>query len=212
MNKARLHPWRICFFLAAAGILAGGPRHPGGTMAEMISHPDWLLSHVLVLAGFVALLAGLILYARSGALPDGTRRWVRFAVIGTALQVVEMIFHTASMVDHGNLVAGRATPILTTHLVLALLLYPVFAITIIGFIVAAARERTLGSRWIAWIGVLGAAAHGAAPPLVVGLGDERFRILFPMVVLFALWMLLAAVWPLRAAAPAPAARPLPSAG
>ena len=53
----------------------------------------------------------------------------------------------------------------------------------------------------------GAAAHGAAPPLVVGLGDERFRILFPMVVLF---VLLAAVWPLRVAAPA--ARPLPSAG
>jgi hypothetical protein len=212
MNKARLHPWRICFVIAAAGILGGGPRHPGGTMAEMISHPDWLLSHVLVLAGFVALLAGLILFARSAAPPDGTRRWTRLAIIGTALQVVEMIFHTAAMVDHGNLVAGRATPILTTHLVLAVLLYPVFAITIIGFIAAAARERTLGSRWIAWIGVLGAAAHGAAPPLVVGLGDERFRILFPMVVLFALWMLLTALWPVRAAVPTAAHRPLASAG
>lgn len=211
MNKARLHPWRIFFVLGAAGILAGGPRHPGGTMAEMIGHPDWLLSHVLVLAGFVAFLAGLVLYARSGPLPDGTRRWARIAIIGTALQVVEMIFHTAAMVDHANLVAGRATPVLTTHLVLAVLLYPVFGATLIGFIVAAARERTLGSRWIAWIGVLGAAAHGAAPPLVLAV-DERFRILFPMIVLVALWMLLAAVWPVRAAVPASAARPLPSAG
>lgn len=212
MNKARLHPWRICFLLAAAGILAGGPRHPGGTMAEMLAHPDWLLSHVLVLAGFVALLAGLILYARSGTLPDGTRRWTRLAIIGTALQVVEMIFHTAAMVDHANLVAGRATPVLTIHLALAVVLYPVFAITIIGFIVAAARERALGSRWIAWIGVIGAAAHGAAPPLVLGLGDDRLRVLFPMIALFALWALLAAVWPLRAAAPAPARGPVPSAG
>jgi nitrate reductase NapE component len=211
MSKARLHPWRIFFLLGAAGILTGGPRHPDGTMAEMIGHPDWLLSHLLVLAGYVGLLAGLLLYARSGPLPDGTRRWARLAIIGTALQVVEMIFHTAAMVDHGNLVAGRATPVLTTHLVLALLLYPVFAITIIGFIVATARERTLGSRWIAWIGVLGAAAHGAAPPLVLGVGD-RFSFLFPMIVLVALWMLLAAVWPLRAAVPVAASRPLPSAG
>jgi nitrate reductase NapE component len=211
MNKARLHPWRICFLIAAAGILTGGPRHPQGTIEEMIGHPDWLLSHVLVLIGFVGLLAGLMLYARSGPLPDATRRWTRIAIIGTALQVVEMIFHTAAMVDHGNAVAGRATPILTTHLVLALLLYPVFAVTIIGFIVATAREHTIGSRWIAWIGVLGAAAHGAAPPLVLGV-DERFRILFPMIAIFALWTLLAALWPVRAAVLTAAHRPLASAG
>jgi hypothetical protein len=211
MSKPRLHPWRTLFLVGAAGILAGGPRHPGGSMAEMLAHPDWLISHVLVLVGFLGILAGLVLYTRSGALPDATRRWGRLAVIGTALQVVEMVFHTASMVDHGNLVAGRGTPILTIHLALAVILYPVFAITIIGFIVATARERTLGSRWIAWIGIVGAAAHGMAPPLVVGLGDERFRILFPMVVLFALWLLLAALWPQRA--PAPAARdPLPATG
>lgn len=64
--------------------------------------------------------------------------------------------------------------------------------------VAAARDRAMASPWIAWIGVLGATAHGLAAPLVVLFGIEQARVLFPMVVLLALWFVLAAVWPLRA--------------
>ena len=45
-----------------------------------------------------------------------------------------MALHTAAALDHANLMAGRATPILSTHLTLAIVAYPVFAATIIGFI------------------------------------------------------------------------------
>lgn len=72
-------------------------------------------------------------------------------------------------------------------------------ITVAGFIVATARERTLGSPWIAWLGVLGVVAWGAASPLVIGLRAGWATLLFPMVLLFALWMALAAAWPERAA-------------
>lgn len=197
MKMSSSNLWRLFFVLSAILLVVGGPRHPGGTMAEMLAHPDWLPSHALTLLGFVALLMGLILYQRSVLLPDRTRTWVRFAVLGTALLVVEMSFHTAATIDQLNLVAGRATPVLTTHLWLSVVLYPIFALTLVGLIIADARDRVLGSVWIAWMGILGAVAPALAAPLVVLLHVERARNLFPLMVLFALWALLAGVWPIR---------------
>lgn len=212
MSKVRFQPWRLFLLLGAVGILAGGPRHPSGSMAEMLAHPDWVLSHVLVLCGYVALLVALILFRRAGGLPAGTAKWARLAVIGTALMVTEAIFHTAAVADHANLMAGRGTPILSIHLALSVIIYPVFAITMIGFMLAGARERVIGSRWITWMGIAGAAMHGLSTPLVVGLGDERFRFLFPGVVLFALWELIATFLPARGEVRVPAAAPLAAAG
>jgi hypothetical protein len=194
----------VLFLGAAALILAGGPLHPGGTMAEMLGHVDWVLSHLLVLGGFVALLAAMLLLRRALPWPERSERWLRLAWVGTLLQTIEMVFHTAAVVDHANLVAGRSTPILTTHLVLAVICYPIFGVTFAGFIVGTARDRVLGSPWIAWLGVAGALAHGAAPPLVLLARLEGARVLFPMVMLLAAWLVLAALWPARAAAGAAA--------
>lgn len=170
-------------------------------MAEMLANVDWVLSHTLLLAGYVALLVGLLLHRRTGP-PERTRCWAGLAMIGTTLQVIEAAFHTAAVVDHGNLLAGAPTPVLTVHLWLTVVLYPLFAVSVIGLIVAGARDRALGSPWIAWIGVAGLVAHGTAGPLVAGLGLTQFAFLFPLVMLFALWAVLAAVWPLPARRPA----------
>ena len=201
MAAIRFDAWRALFLLAALLVLAGGPMHPGGTMAEMLGHADWVRSHLLILFGFVALLAALMLVQSAVPLPGRSRRWLRLALLGTALQAIEMVFHTAAVVDHGNLVAGRPTPVLTTHLALSLVCYPIFGLTAAGFVIATARDRALGSPWIAWLGVLGALAHGAAPPLVQLAGLPWARLLFPMVMLLAAWLVLAAVWPLRLASP-----------
>ncbi len=197
--------WRLCFLLAGVLILAGGPLHPGGTMAEMLAHPDWVLSHALMTAAFVLLCAGLALYRRGVPVASRSERWSRLALYGTILQTVEMVLHTAAVVDQPNLVAGRATPVLTAHLWLAVVAYPVFGGTFIGFIVATSRDRVLGSRWIAWLGILGAACHGLAAPIVILFESELARVLFPMVMFLALWLFLAAVWPLRAIAKGPVA-------
>jgi hypothetical protein len=194
----RPHLWRFCFLIAAALVFAGGPQHPRGSMAQMLAHPSWTPAHLLMLGGFLALLAGLVLYGGGATLPEGTRRWRRLAIAGTILQAVEMGVHTAAAVDHAHLVAGEPTPVLTTHLWMAMVLCPFFGLLVAGFIVATARERTLGSPWIAWLGVLGILAWGAASPLVVGLRLGWAGFLFPMVLLFALWMALAAAWPERA--------------
>jgi len=108
-----------------------------------------------------------------------------------------MVLHTASAVDHANLVAGHHTPVLTTHLWLAVGVYPFFALTTIGFIIATAREHSLGSHWIGWLGIAGALGHGAAAPLAIAFQIPWARALFPVIVILALWMILAGVWPSR---------------
>jgi len=180
----------MCFIVSALLLMAGGPQHPGGTMAEMLANPKWIPAHSLLLVGFAALLAGLLLYGRTN-LPERSRLWLRLAIIGTILQVIEMAFHTAAVVDHDHLVSGAATPVLTTHLWLAIVCYPIFGLTFGGFLIAGMRDRVLGSVWIAWLGLAGLVANGLAPPLVVLLNVEAARILFPLLLLFALWLILA---------------------
>jgi hypothetical protein len=212
MIDTRSFPWRAAVLLSGVLILQGGPRHPrGSSMAEMLAHPDWVLAHTLVLAGFIALLAGLMLLRQGGPQPARTAWWLRFATFATALQALEMVVHTAAVVDSGHLATGHATPVLSTHLAMSVVVYPLFGASIVGLILASARERSLGSRWVAWLGVIGATAHGLAAPLVVLSGDRRFGILFPGIALLALWMVLAAVWPVRATSVAThAAAPQPS--
>jgi hypothetical protein len=56
----------------------------------------------------------------------------------------------------------------------------------------------MGSPWIGWLGIAGAVANGQAPPLVILFKIEGARILFPLLLLFALWLILAGLWPLPA--------------
>lgn len=163
----------------------------------MLADPKWLPSHVLLTLGFVLMWAGVVLWGRTPSDAPRVRAWLRTAIVVIGVQAIDYALHTAAMVDHHRLVAGLATPALTTHLWVTVVVYPVFAVTIIGFLIAAGRDRVLGSWWIAWLGIIGAAAHGIAGPLAVIWGIQAG--LFGLIVLLAFWMILAACWPARAA-------------
>jgi hypothetical protein len=188
--------WRVLFALAGILIVVGGPMHPAGSMEQMLADPKWVPAHSLLLAGFVAFLGALITVYRMG-LPQSVRRWTAFAIAATALQAIEMALHTAAVVDHEHLVTHHATPVLSTHLAMSLVVYPLFAIAVVGFLWTAAKARLVGSPWIAWIGALGALGHGAAAPLFVGLDLPWARSLFATLILLAFWAIAAAVWPAR---------------
>lgn len=187
--------WRGLFAAGGVTITVGGSMHPGGSMADMLAHPDWFLSHALVSAGFAFITAGLWLWGRARALPRRSARWWRIGLAATLLQTLDMLLHTSAMVDHPRLVAGEPTPVLTAHLLLTAIVYPIFALCTIAFIVAAARDEVLGSRWIAWLGIGGAIGHGLAGPLVVIWNVGWARALFPLIVLVALWYVAAACLP-----------------
>src|SRR5688500_159063 len=165
IRKAYNMAWRGLFLAAGVLILTGGPMHPRDeTMHGMLANPAWFPSHALVTLGYAAFMAGLAFVARRPGLPARTAWWTRVAMLATAAQTVEMILHTAAMADHGNLVAGRATPILTTHLALTAVVYPLWGMAVAGWISAAARDRAIGSAWIAPLGMIGALGHGFAGP------------------------------------------------
>ena len=188
--------------LIAGGVLIaiGGPMHPGGTMEQMLADSAWVPAHALVTGGFVGLLAGLELLRRQAAGSARLQRWLTLAVLASAAQTIDMALHTMAYVDLSALVAGQSTPVLTTHLALTAVIYPIFGVLLAGFIVVAGRERALGSNWIGWIGVLGCAGHGIAGPGTVVFNLPWARLLFPAIVLVALWAILAGAWPRGATA------------
>ncbi|MEZ4379552.1 MAG: hypothetical protein R3B35_14850 [Gemmatimonadales bacterium] len=190
--------WRPLLALGGILIVIGGPMHPGGTMAEMLADPAWIPSHSWVLAGFVALSVALFGYWRSVAQGPTMRRWAALAFVGTLIQTIELVFHLVAYVDLEHLLAGEPTPVLTTHLTLALGAYPVFGLLTAGAIVVGVRTGELGRAWFAPLGILGALAHGIAPLLVLTFEIEKARVLFPMVILFALWTVCVALMPRRA--------------
>lgn len=152
-------------------------------------------SHVVLLAGLALLTWLLFVFVRKHALTPRTRLWARLAVAGVGLETLELVLHTAPAVDHANAVAAHATPVLDAHLAMAIVAYPIFGVTVAGCIIVAAAQRALGTRWLAPLGSIGALAYGFAPLLNTLSPDAGLGVLFPMFMLFALWLMLTAALP-----------------
>lgn len=196
MQNDRL--WRVLFGVGGVIMAAGGPLHPRDeTMHGMLINPSWFPSHMAQLVGYSLMTLGMLRFRRVMPHSPAVQRWSGLAAIGLALQTVEMAFHLASMVDADNLAAGLATPVLSTHMVLALICYPLLAILMSGLIVVAARTRELGNAWIAPLGIAGLVAQALAIVLLATLNLQWARIGFPMVMLFALWTVLVSLMPSR---------------
>ncbi len=204
MRQSSSRMWRI-WFVVGGLLYLGGLQHPHGALVDMLPDPAWIRAHVTILAGLVVLVAGLVSFRRSVEVSLRLRRWVGFAIVMTAFEVLEMAVHTFAFVDADALASGAATPVLTTHLGMATAIYTPYAISMIGLIWLGQREGALGSPWIGWIGLFGAAAHGVVMWLVFVFEVSGSGILFPLSVSLAIWFILAGVWPAGSLQPAGAA-------
>ncbi len=167
-------------------------------MAEMMADPAWVPGHTTVFVGLLVLTLSLVLFRRTARASASMDRWLLLAIGATALEAVEMGVHTVAYMDMDALILGHSTPVLTAHLWLATLIYPLFAVSLIGLIGFGQREGSLGSPWIAWIGMLGAAAHGIVMWLVYIFEIGWAPVLFPLgAISLSLWFMLAGVWPSR---------------
>jgi hypothetical protein len=205
----RMPLWRPALLLSGVAMMAGGPRHPSPSTelpfrestALMLAHPDWAPAHLLILLSYVLLLGGVLLWRRDTDPSAGTGTWSRITIAAAGVACVEMAFHAAAMLDLDRLRAGEPTPILSTHLALTTIANPLLGLALAGLAVTGARLGRLGSRWIAWMAVVGGAAYGFAGVYVVLTRDQRISPLFAVgATLMAFWLMLAAVWPIRAAA------------
>lgn len=198
MIFTRSSRWRAPFVIGGLLYLWGSSQHPRGTMAEMMAAPAWVPGHTTVFVALLVLTLGLVLLRRTGSASASMDRWLRFAVVTTALEAVEMGVHTLAYVDGEALALGHSTPVLTLHLWLATLVYPLFAVSLIGLIRLGQRTGVLGSPWITWIGMFGAVAHGIVMSLVFIFEIGWGPVLFPVAAVFlSLWFVLAGIWPSR---------------
>jgi hypothetical protein len=192
--------WRGWFVAGGLLYFAGGAQHPQGEMVEMLADPVWARGHATSLVGLICMTLGLLAFRRVRIQPAALDKWLRLGIVALALEAVEMAVHTAAYVDAAALAVGDATPVLTTHIWLATIIYPIFGIVFGGMVLAGVRTRALGSPWILPIGLVGAVAHGVVMPLSHGLGVEAARGLFPIAaVTISLWFVLAGAWPTRRA-------------
>ena len=202
MSLDRSRMWRPFFVIGGIFYLVGSFQHPReGGMAAMLADPAWVPGHATIFVGLLVLMVGLVLFRRPRPASASMERWLRFAILATALEALEMGVHTLAYVDANALAAGQSTPVLTTHLWLATLIYPLFGAAFFGLIWVGQCERSLGSGWIRWIGMFGAAAHGAAMWLVFIFEIAWAGVLFPLAALsVSLWFILAGLWPVRSSA------------
>ncbi len=199
MKAGSSRTWRL-WFVVGGVLYLGGLQHPHGALVDMLADPVWVRAHVTILAGLVVLVVGLVSFRRSVHVSPRLRRWLGFAIGMTLFEVLEMAVHTIAFVDADALAAGASTPVLTTHLRMALAIYTPYAVAMMGVIWLGQREGVLGSSWIGWIGLFGAAAHGTVMWLVFVLRVSGSGILFPLSVSLAVWFILAGVWPTGAEA------------
>jgi hypothetical protein len=196
LDRSRI--WRALFVVGGILYLWGSAQHPRGTMAEMMAAPAWVPGHTTVFVGLLVLTLGLVQFRRTARASASMDRWLLLAIVTTALEAVEMGVHTVAYVDVDALALGHSTPVLTTHLWLATLIYPLFAVSLMGLIGLGQREGSLGSPRIGWIGMLGAAAHGIVMWLVYMFEIGWAPVLFPLAAIsLSLWFMLASVWPSR---------------
>ncbi len=170
-------------------------------MKDMLVDPAWVPAHASVFVGFVVITLGLVFFRRSVQISRNMDRWLLATIVLALFQILEVGLHTLAYRDAATLLpgavdGGMSTPILTTHLWLATLVFTPFAIALIGLIWTGQRERLLGSPWIGWIGTIGAVAYGLVMWLVFIFQIEGSGILFPIAhLLIPLWFILAGVWP-----------------
>lgn len=187
--------------IAAAGTLVvGGFLHPDqdpnlpeeAILAVWLGDPLWVPSHSLLLVGAILLVPGLLgLLGGRPDLPVGARRAAWSAVAGAALWVVEGVPHLAAAAESAAAAAGRSTPLLVSHQLLALLAFPLVGLSVAALAVRGGRR--LAHPVFAGLAAVGGVAWAAAPWAVGPLRIESVGRLFPMGMLMAAWFLAVGV-------------------
>ncbi len=201
-------PWRLAVGVSGLLLFAGGGMHPDApeglgfreSLAAMMADDAWVPGHSLMAIGAVALLMGLVLVRRADAWPAASRLLPAAVVISVA-NVVEAVFHTASVVDKEQLAAGGTPPVAFIHLALAVVVYPAFGLTIAALAWKLSASWSPALRAVSAAGVIGGLMHASSAPLVILTQNDAFDVLFLGAIPIAVWSVVLGIAGLRAAAP-----------
>ncbi len=180
---------------------AGGNLHPRAerdtvrdTLADMLGSPVWNLAHLLILAGLVISVGGFVIARRARAFGPSVSRRLTVAIVGWGLASIELVPHLLAVRDLEALHHHEATPILDTHLILAVGATPALGLSAVALAVAIARAARTVPAWIlAGIASVGGIAYAAAGPLIQFLAIPELSVLFAGQSLIAVWLIGTAV-------------------
>lgn len=194
--------------LALGGLLftVGGSLHPEATgttvtehLVEMYANPLWVPSHVLALAGVLAVAISLAVLARTGApIPasDRLRPFAIIAALGAIIATVEFIPHLASNSEAEALHEGHAAPLTDLHGWLGIVSTPALGLSValLAVMVAVTRTRLRALAWVlAVIAVVGGVSYAIAGPLIKLSGDPAAAGFFTGVAGTSAWLFIAGV-------------------
>lgn len=193
-REARIGWWPWAMIAAAVAYVIGGMLHPdsdptlpeAAELAAWIGDALWVPSHTLILVGAIVLVPGLLglLGARPG-LSTGARRAGWVAVVAAALWVLESLPHLGAATESAAAAAAQPTPILFSHQLLSLLVYPLLGLSVAALAVLGGRQ--LAHPVFAALALVGGLAWSVAPWAVGPLGFEALAVLFPVGILMAVW-------------------------
>ena len=178
-------------------MIMGGNQLPSGSLPEMLRHPDWVPAHTWIFWSMAAWTVGFWSFRRSTPASLALDRWLIFAIVLSVLQTLVLGLYIMVYLDADALAMGDQAPLLDTYLRLTAIIYPVYAIALLGTIWMGQHEHVLGSNLIGWIGMLGVAGHGIAGLFVTAVDMMWTPTLFPFVMALAAWFILSGVWALR---------------
>lgn len=193
-------PWRLLFLAGGLLTFVGGAMHPEApdgltfrqNLAVMMDDPTWVPGHALTAIGAALLLAGFVVLRRRGGWPS-VARLLPVAIVTAAIYTLELVVHTASVVDKDELASGDMGLVTVTHLALAVVGYPLF-----GLATAAIAWRLLRTwpvpLWpFAVLGIVGGVSNALAAPLTILPEEPDFAVFFPIGGIgTALWYVAAA--------------------
>jgi len=210
--------WRP--LVAVAGLLTfvGGAMHPDASaanlplranFASMMANGSWVPGHLIMTVGGAFLLGGVVLARRDWPLSDAL---LRLALVAAVLNLVELVIHTAVVVDEAALRAGETHVLTALHLAGSGISYPLFGITvaILAWRLAGAWSRPL---WVvSAVGIIGGICNALSTTLALLTGDSNYGFLFPVAgISISVWLFVLGVAGLRfdrsaktAVAPSPA--------
>jgi hypothetical protein len=196
---------RVAALLGAGGALmaAGGQLHPHetkgnvhDTLVHYLQSPLWDVSHLLLLAGTVVAVAGLVDARRTGVLgrTRAVDRWLLVAIGCWSFAALELVPHVLAQGDLDAMQHHGHTPTLDLHLKLAVLATPLFGISAVGLAIAVARAaRTRPARILAGIATVGGLAYAAAAPQIELIGNVDLAVLFAGQGLVTIWLIGTAI-------------------
>jgi hypothetical protein len=196
-------PTGSCFILLGITFVAGGVVHPGDSgegnkvdqMHEMLLNPAWYPSHLLLLVSFAAFATALVLLRRRAELPSAMARLMRIAIPVAVVATVGMAVHLFQALNVDATATGEWNWALYLQAFVEGGLDTAWALTVAAVAVIGGRTRTLGTRLIAPLGVVGGLCFALASATIAF--TDLFDPLFVAGTLVGLWALLVGLSSLR---------------